>query len=77
MSLGRIKLKEFIKKAKSKKVLQNDIAVAIGCSRSYLSELLNGIKKAPSIEFAGRIEKVTRVKIGDWNKSEEGTELNE
>ncbi len=70
MTQGRIKLQEYVKKMKIKKVMQKDVALLIGCSRSYLCELLNGKKSAPSIHLAGRIEKVTKVKIGDWNKYE-------
>ena len=67
MSIGSVKLKEYINKMKKKKKTQNDLAVLLECSRSYLSELANG-KKIPSIEFATRIEKVAKVKVTDWSK---------
>lgn len=70
MTLGRVRLQEYVRKVRIKKIMQSDVAKSIGCSRSYLSELLNGVKMAPSIELAGRIEKITKVKIGDWNKPE-------
>lgn len=67
MSLGSTKLKEYIVKMKEKKKTQNDLATLLDCSHSYLSELVNG-KKVPSIEFASRIEKITKIKIGEWIK---------
>lgn len=71
MTIGRIRLQEYVKKAKTRKLNQNDIAKMIGCSHSYLSELLSGKKTAPSIQLAGRIEVITKVKIADWNKLHE------
>lgn len=69
MSLGSKKLKEYMAKAKNRRLSQNDIAAKLECSRSYLSELIND-KKTPSIIFAGRVEGLTKIKIGDWNKPE-------
>lgn len=69
MSLGSKKLKEYMERVKSKTVNQIHMAKKLDCSRSYLSELINN-KKTPSIGLAGKIEKITKIKIGDWNKPE-------
>lgn len=50
---------EFIK---SSGLRQSEWAERIGCSRSYLSEILSG-KKRPSLEVACRIEDLTEGKV--------------
>lgn len=66
MSIATDKLKQYMLKQKAKGVTQGDIAKSIGCSRSYLSEIVNGVK-IPSIRIAARINKIVRsIKLDDW-----------
>jgi transcriptional regulator with XRE-family HTH domain len=71
MLLARKKLIEYINKQKSKKNgwTQTFLAEQVGCSKSYISDLLNGKKERPSIRLAKQLEVVTKVvKIQDWSK---------
>lgn len=65
MKSGAIKLKDYIKAKKLEKVTQIDIAKSIGCSRSYLVQLITD-KKTPSIDMAIRIETITGIKFKEW-----------
>ena len=65
MKIGAIKLKDYIKKVKLKKITQTDIAKSIGCSRSYLIQLTKG-DRTPSIDMAMRIETQTDIKFKEW-----------
>ena len=53
------------------KISQTDLAGKIGCSESYLSQLLNGTK-SPSIPMMIKIMKATndRVKPNDFARNE-------
>lgn len=67
MKLGTYNLQKYVKKQKEKKVSQLDIAKSIGCSYSYLNELVRGIK-TPSVDMAIRIETATGIRFKDWGK---------
>lgn len=71
MSVAKEKLNKYMEAQKKKKRTQGDVAADFGCSRSYLSELLSGVKLTPSISLAKKIQEVTKiVKVGDWAKND-------
>lgn len=70
MLLARKNIQIYIQRQKQSKKgwTQQKFAGQIGCSSSYISELVNGKKSTPSIKFARQLEVATkgRVKLKDW-----------
>lgn len=67
MNLAVKKLEEYLKETGQTRFAFSKV---VGCSKSYIYELMSGRKNAPSIRIASVIQNATdgKVEIADWSE---------
>lgn len=69
MQHGRALLKAWLGRTKLR---QNELAQQLAVNEPYLSNILTGVRRRPSLEIMIRIERLTGVPVSSWADNRDG-----